>query len=270
MANESSAAWMAWTNPRGARSIVAALGVAAVVALATSACRRGGPTDPLPPGGGRVLFIGNSLTSWNNLPEIVAALADSAGTERIVPSEVTYGDFSLEDHWGRGDSRVAIAHGGWELVVLQQGPSSLEANRALLIDYSRRFAGEIRRVGAEPALYGVWPQLPDFQTFDRAIESYALAAQEIDALLFPVGAAWRAAWQREPSLELYSSDGLHPSLAGSYLAALVMYARISGHSPIGLPSRLQLASGIVIAIPDAEAALLQAAAADVAARAAVR
>lgn len=36
--------------------------------------------------------------------------------------------------------------------------------------------------------------------------------------------------------QLYAPDGSHPSLAGSYLAACVLYATITGKSPIGLKS----------------------------------
>src|SRR5688572_5029979 len=50
------------------------------------------------------------------------------------------------------------------------------------------------------------------------------------------GTAWRAAWKREPALALYSPDGLHPSRAGTYLAALVIVSRTLGITPIGLPA----------------------------------
>ncbi len=70
---------------------------------------------------------------------------------------VTFGDFSLEDHWNRGDAQQAIAGGRWDIVVLQQGPSALPESRVLLVEYARKFAAEIRRAGGRPAMYMVWP-----------------------------------------------------------------------------------------------------------------
>jgi hypothetical protein len=109
----------------------------------------------------------------------------------------------------------------------------------------------------------VWPSEARRADFDRAIESYELAAQDVSGLLFPVAAAWLAAWRREPTLALYSPDGLHPSVAGSYLAALVMYSALYDRTPVGLPAQVRLASGAQLGVPTEVAAVLQAAAAEV-------
>jgi hypothetical protein len=212
----------------------------------------------------RVLFIGNSLTYTNDLPAIVAALAEATKQKRFIYESIAFPDFSLEDHWNRGAARQTIAKGKWDFVVLQQGPSALPESRALLIEYARRFAAEIRSRGAKPALYMVWPSVGRFGDFDRVSESYRLAADEVKGALLPAGEAWRAAWRRDASLKLYSPDGLHPSQAGSYLAALVIYEQLYGPSPVGLPSRLQIRSKTIskIEIPTTQADLLQQAAAE--------
>ena len=117
---------------------------------------------PLPPPGQghRLLFIGNSLTYENDLPSIVKALADAAGAELDAEAVIGPG-FALEDHWANGSAQAAIRRGGWTVVVLQQGPSSLPGSRTNLIDYAGRFAEEIRRVRARPlASYGVLVNRP--------------------------------------------------------------------------------------------------------------
>ena len=215
------------------------------------------PTGP----GKHVLFVGNSLTYFNDLPGIVEALADSAHETLLETRMVALPDFSLEDHWADGRAAALIRKGGWHVVVLQQGPSSVEANRQLLIDYAQRFDGLSRDVGARSALYMVWPTSDRQQDFDRSSESYRLAATAVNGLLFRVGDAWREAWRRDASLQLYSADGLHPTVEGSYLAALVMYATLYGKSPVGLPSSLRLRSGALLALSAAHAATLQEAAA---------
>ena len=173
---------------------------------------------------------------------------------------VAFPDFSLDDHRQAGDASRAIAGSRWDVVVLQQGPSSLPESRQQLLASARAFAAEVRRAGARPAFYSVWPSAPRRGDFPRAIESYAMAARETGGILLPVAAAWQEAWKRDSTLELYSPDGLHPSEAGTYLAALVIHATLTGQSPVGSPARLRLRSGRVIEIGSARAAELQRAA----------
>jgi hypothetical protein len=208
----------------------------------------------------RVLYIGNSLTVAHDIPALVGALAASRGLE-INSRVVAFGNYSLEDHWNRGDASRAIAEGGWSIVVLQQGPSALPESQVLLRAYTRRFNQQIGRIGAKTALYMVWPSADRRTDFDGVIRSYAAAAHEVGALLLPVGEAWRAAWRRDEQLELYGADRFHPSPLGAYLAALVIYQQFSGRSPIGLPSTIDS-----IFVPPSRAALLQQAAAEANAR----
>ena len=233
-------------------------------AAGASSCGGGGGTaGPTP--GGRVLFVGNSLTYANDLPEIVRGLTAAAGLPAMEVESVAFPDFNLDDHRARGDAVRAIASRSWTLVVLQQGPSSLEENRAQLRASAVTFAADIRKAGGRPALYMVWPSLENAATFDRTVESYRLAASDVEGVLFPVGEAFRVARSRDESAPLYESDGYHPTLAGSYLAALVIVGRIHDRSPVGLPRRFA-AGGREVNIPEALAVLLQGAAAEANAR----
>ncbi|MET0555604.1 MAG: SGNH/GDSL hydrolase family protein [Vicinamibacteria bacterium] len=238
-----------------------------LIALAALGCAgrpspSGASASPAPAAGGpRVLFVGNSLTEGNALPAMVEALARAAGQPLAVEA-VTFGGFSLEDHWNRGDARRAIARGGFRFVVLQQGPSSLADSRANLVEWTRRFGEEIRRAGARPALYSVWPESARASVFADVTRSYAEAAASVDGLLLPVGEAWRAAWRREPSLALYGSDGFHPTPRGTYLAALVIAARLLDRPPAGLAQDVGGAGVPAVRLGPAERALFEAAAAE--------
>jgi len=236
-----------------------ALAALCAVPLLQSCLGSTAPSVPTGPGSG-ILFIGNSLTYWNDLPLIVQAVFDTAGGDRYEVGMIAAPDVSLEDHWNDGAARSHIERGGWQIVVLQQGPSSLPDSRLLLRDYVMRFAGPIRAIGAQPALYSVWPSRGRQGDFARAIESYALAAADVNGLFFPVASAWLAAWRRDSTIALYEPDGLHPSVAGSYLAALVMYRVISKKTPLGLPAQFRLRDGRAATLPLSLATLLQAAA----------
>ena len=197
----------------------------AVVLLAgAAACQdSGAPTMTPPPVSLRVLFIGNSLTYVNDLPGTLAGLARSGG-DTIRVEMVTRPNYALIDHLTEhSGAEEAIARGGWDVVVLQQGPTSLPVNRDSLILWTRMFDPLIRAVGARPALYMVWPAADRLQDFDAVRTSFRMAAESVDGIFLPAGMAWVAAWQRNTTLHLYGSDGFHPSPLGTYLAALTIY-----------------------------------------------
>jgi hypothetical protein len=228
------------------------------------------PQPPPPERALRLLFIGNSLTSVNDLPGMVTALSKAAGDAHPIETEaVAYSNYALEDHWAQGDAARAIARGGWNAVVLQQGPSSLAASRANLIEYTRRFAPLIRQMGARPALYGVWPEAARLYAFDACIESYRAAADSVDGALYPVALAWKTAWAMDASLPLYGSDQFHPSPLGTYLAALVVYAVVRERSPVGLPSTL-IVGGTSVQLDSLQAHTVQLAAEQVSGTGAAR
>lgn len=188
-----------------------------------------------------ILFIGNSLTAVNDLPDVVRRLGRAVDGKAPVVGAVTRGGFSLEDHWNRGEAQQVIAGDRWDLVVLQQGPSALPESRELLVEYAKKFDEEIRKVGGRPALYMVWPEAERAADWDDVTESYRTAAQEVNGVLFPVGESFRAALRHYTGLMLFASDGFHPSIEGTYLAALVIYAQASHRSPLGLSHRAGIA-----------------------------
>ena len=176
----------------------------------------------------RVLMIGNSLTYWNDLPAMIQKLT------KIKVESVAFPNFSLEDHWVQGDALKAIQKKRWSVVVLQQGPSASKEGRDSLMKYAAIFAKEIRKAGAVPAFYSVWPARNRKQDLAGSIQSYQMAAQQNDAMLIPVGSAWLTAWDSDPEFALYDPDGLHPNKTASYLAALVFYHSLTGKNPNGL------------------------------------
>ncbi len=213
----------------------------------------------------QVLFVGNSLTTTNDVPGLVEAISIAVG-ERLVCKTVAFGGYSLEDHWNQGDARREIAKGGWTTVVLQQGPSSLPESRVLLVDYARRFNEEARRAGAKTALYMVWPSADRRADFDGVKTSYAAAARAVGGVLLPAGEAWRAAWRWNAELAFYGPDRFHPTPLGSYLAALVIYQGLSGRTPVGTPTTLRAPGSAPLVVPPELGAQLQRIAAETTAR----
>lgn len=183
------------------------------------ACAAANAVAPTETSGPSILFIGNSLTASNELAARVASIAASAGRP-LRTSAVTMSGASLLDHWQDGRALQAIRSGHWDVVALQQGPSTLPESRAELIASTRQFAAEIRAAGGRPALLMVWP-LPG-QTAAAVSASYRAAAEANGALLLPAGDAWSKALERDAALMLTQDDGFHPSVLGTWLAALTV------------------------------------------------
>jgi hypothetical protein len=181
----------------------------------------------------RVLFVGNSLTETNDLPARVAALAAATG-RKLEYQTITFGGFSLEDHWSQGDARAALATRSWDVVVMQQGPSALPESQVDLRRWATRWADEARSVDTRPALLTVWPESYRRSALREVIASYRRAAQAAGAELLPAGSAWQLTWDCDRRIPLYGSDGFHPSSLGTQTAALVAYGRLFRAPVVGL------------------------------------
>ena len=169
-----------------------------------------------------LLFIGNSLTSSNNLPELVKEYAKTQGKDIAVAS-IVKGNYALIDHWKEGTIQASIESKSFDFVIVQQGPSSQPYGRALLIEYGGLISELCKSNDAQLAYYMVWPSLAYYDTFDSVINSYRTAANRTNDLLCPVGAIWKSYFDETGDFSYYGSDGFHPSLAGSNVAAQVIY-----------------------------------------------
>ena len=226
-----------------------------LVAAGCAQAPREGGEEPL-----RVLFVGNSLTHTNDLPAVVATLARGLGTE-IEYSTIAPGGMSLEDHWNAGRVPDEIATGKWDAVVMQQGPSALPESQVNLREWADRLSDLAREHGARPALFTVWPEGYRVNALSDVIASYANAAEAADAELYPAGAAWQLAWSRSPTLPLYGPDSFHPSPLGTYLAALVVTAGLTGRQPPAAAFSIDR-PGFKLTVSAARAKLLRKAAVD--------
>jgi hypothetical protein len=183
-----------------------------------------------------VLFIGNSHTYLNFMPQMLRALVNAGdhGHELMV-DQCTGEGASLEWHWKNSSSRDKIAEEQWDFVVLQdrsggplEEPESFERHAGLL-------DSEIRKQAAGTILYMTWANRRRPDTQQALTEAYAKVAKKLGAILSPVGLAWEAVHREKPDFELYHRDGRHANPAGSYLTASVFYSILLRTSPEGLP-----------------------------------
>lgn len=207
------------------------------------------PLEPLPPEGLNILFIGNSLTYSNDLPRMLERMLLLVDFKVGHFESRTLPNFGLPDHWANQETREQMRREGWHLAVLQQGPSATEG-RPYLLDFTPMFADELAKVNTKTALYMVWPARQRFFDFAGVSDSYQTAALSIEGILFPAGEAWLETWRHDSNISLYSEDRFHPSVIGTYLAALTMFEQITGLPLDQLPDYIPATNGDVTLEPE--------------------
>ena len=178
----------------------------------------------------RVLFVGNSLTYWNEMPWMVEQISAN-GTPKLSTAFAGGSGMSLRQQWQSAKTLRTIREHPWDYVVLQGQSSEAERNQAEFSRYGSLLDAEIKKRGAKTVFFLTWanrgrPQGP-------VTERYRFLAKSRGALVAPVGVAWQEL--EKQGLDLYDGSGVHPNLGGTYLSACVFYALFTGKSPVGLP-----------------------------------
>jgi len=193
----------------------------------------------------RVLFIGDSYTYVNDLPTTFAELA-WAGGHRVETGTLATGGSTLAAHVADPATAPMIASTAWNTVVLQdqsEEPAFAADRQSEMYPAVARLTSMIRADGAQPLLFltwgheSGWPEagLTGYASMQAALDQgYLGAAAEQAVSIAPVGPAWQAVVSHQPNPELWQGDGVHPTSAGTYLAACVFYAALFDESPVGL------------------------------------
>ena len=198
----------------------------------------------------KILFIGNSMTYYNNMPTaIFAKFCEEAGHDVKVTS-ITKGGRTLHGHLTMSDeaaTQVAAALsptnvGAYDYVVLQEQSWRPLTRAAEFYDAVRTFNSRIKAIGATPILY----VRPAYQEGHADIEANGLTyeqmvwklaatheaiADELDIAMAGVVHSFYNASKNNKDIVIYDADMAHPSYAGSYLAAATIYARIFNEDP---------------------------------------
>lgn len=183
----------------------------------------------------RCLFVGNSYTYYNDLPRMIADLAQAGGQPPFEFEKETPGGCTLEKHWKDGNAVKKIAAGPWQFVVLQEQSLRPLKDPQLMFDYATKLHGEILRQQARTILYQSWARKGRMEEQAEISGVFSKLARELNVRVAPVGMAWERALKEDPKWALHMEDGSHPTKAGTYLAACVFYSTFFGKSPEGLP-----------------------------------
>ena len=179
-----------------------------------------------------VLFVGNSLTYTNNLPELVRKVASHDSVELNYRS-LCFPNYALVDHWNDRTVINEINSGNYNFVIVQQGPSSQAEGRTYLINYGLKIDSLCKKNRCRMAVYTVWPAKARSFDFEGVIKSHKMLADSARAILCPAGSAWLNVWETNPEIKLYGQDNFHPGYNGTLVAALVIYGSIRKKNNLG-------------------------------------
>jgi PKD repeat protein len=202
-----------------------------------------------------VLFLGNSYTSYNNLPQMVAELSKSANKTLIVDANMP-GGFTISNHLNDLTSINKIKQRKWDYVIIQEQsqlptidfyryndmyPSltklkdTIEKYNACakIITYmtwGRRFGG----MQCDPSNTHCSPNFVNFNHMQDSLTSaYLDISNQLGIQCAPVGVVWQNIFN-ETSYVLHDGDNSHPNIEGSYVAACAIYTSIWKQGSSGL------------------------------------
>jgi len=166
--------------------------------------------------------------------------------DTLIFDQSTPGGFSFEEHCVYAPTISLIFSQQWDIVVLQDQseepsfpPSQVDTQ---VYPYAHKLDSMIHandsctqtmfmmtwgHEDGDPANCAYYPVICTYDGMQRRLrESYLQMTQDNNAIVAPIGAAWKIVRDSFPSIELYQADSYHPALTGSYLQTCVLYSSI--------------------------------------------
>ncbi|HSN40321.1 MAG TPA: hypothetical protein VLT92_09010 [Burkholderiales bacterium] len=203
------------------------------------------------------LFVGNSFMYYNNSMHNyflrIARAADPKNRKAYRATSVTISGSGLNWHdvesYFRpggvasysfvGDNEVVFNKFDKPFdVVIMQDCSQCPVHpqlKSVFHEYAAKDSRIILKHGAKPVLLMTWAYEDKPEMTAGLAEEYTKAGNDNDMLVIPAGLAFARARSQKPGIGLYQKDKRHPTLSGTYLSALTIYAAIYRQSPVGSP-----------------------------------
>lgn len=188
-----------------------------------------------------VLFVGNSYTAVNDLPNWVRLVGASQGDTFDVTS-ITPGGRTFNVHSQDPQLMSLIQQKNYDAVILQeqsQMPSfPIDQVEAECFPYAKNLVDSIRgnnpfakiifymtwgRKDGDAQNCPTWPPVCTFKGMNQLLhDRYIQMAKDNFTWVAPVGSVWKDI-RDTTGINLYQTDGSHPSYEGTHLAALTIY-----------------------------------------------
>ncbi len=169
-----------------------------------------------------ILFVGGSLTFFNNMPSMVEEIAKEHQI-KLVADCLCSPNYWFNDHWAEPDLARLFESQKYDLAILQSGSAWTEENVQVLFQYGHRITELAAENDLNTAFLQPWASLNTYEVFDDVLKNYAGIASATDSELFEVGKIWKIYLEETNDESLYLADGIHPSPKGSFFTAWVVF-----------------------------------------------
>ncbi len=195
----------------------------------------------------KLLFVGNSLLFCSSMPFQFAGIYRQGQTNKnqgLKIYQVVRPGETLGLHLEQGRfERVLKENGPFDFVIIQAAsyeatyhPETMRENLAIMIE-------KVRKTGSEPILLMTWADKGDYKTQKAVSDFLKSMGKEFNARVLADGDLFFEAQKDYPSMEIYMKDRHHQNDTGSYLGALLTYARLTGDSIDRAPSSISIPEG---------------------------
>lgn len=217
-----------------------------------------------------ILFLGNSLMYYNDMPELFEKMAKTMGKKvnvrSVTKGSATISDFANEKTDVGAEATQLLENNPWDIVIIEPSrrisPYENTVKEAELAS-AKMIQALAKNAGGDVLLYSVWGNnngsVGEYKA-DSSSLSYSSVASHVmarkphtaflhqvnlefaEALggvkLAPAGYAFENCMSKY-DYDLYHSDERHPSPIGSYLAAAVIYVTIFEEEIENIPWNIQ-------------------------------
>ncbi len=188
----------------------------------------------------RILFVGNSLTYYNDVPAMVGEIYSSIDQNFVVETDMLVeGGYSIEQHLNNNTLKQVLAESAYSVVILQDfgGWPLCSTNIDACSSSTKPLSDAVKLVksfDARPIWYSTYHNHPAFQR-ELSDEARRIAAQ-LDVEVADVGAALQAFISTNDSTEVFLPND-HPNTLGSWIVAATIMRSLIGKD---IPEAIEL------------------------------
>lgn len=187
-----------------------------------------------------ILFMGNSHSAANGLPDLLSKLIKAGLPEAAASSALAPGWKFLADRLNDGVSEQMLNSRPWTHVILQAQKYSSSGQYFYPTSAAEEWIRRAKARNALPVLFPEWPRRGNTEEGPRVHQLHLDIASREAACVAPIGLTWEASLLENPGILLHAPDGNHSNLNGAVLTAYVLYEVITTRPASELPDIFSL------------------------------
>lgn len=177
----------------------------------------------------KLLFIGNSHTYYNAMPDMVRQLFEATG-QRVHVTMLAEGGKNLAYHTTSHNALWNIRYGGYDLVIAQDKAVGFE--EASFQTGASFLKTEAEKSGAAFYLYMPWASRDNRAAQGAMTDAYQSFCRANKCYFAPAGEVFTRMLLTEPAERIFREDGNHATPFGSYVAAVTIFYTLTGRKRI--------------------------------------